>query len=88
MTSGAPAEEIAEAKAAGEELSRAQQTWVDAYFARSRFRDVVGAFAGAGYESEGMYRAELDCIMFTKGLKGFCAACTRGIEQVIDRYLE
>jgi hypothetical protein len=88
MTGGAATDEIAAAKAEGEELSRRHQEWVDAYFARSEYRGVVGAFEGAGYQSEGMYRSELDCIMFTKGLKGFCAACTRGIEQVIARYLE
>ena len=62
-----PVAEIEAAKVAGEELSRSHQEWVDAYFARSAYKDVVGAFEGAGYCSEGMYRAELDCIMFTKG---------------------
>ncbi len=88
MKAGAPAEEVEAAKAEGEELSRSHQEWVDAYFARSEYRDTVGAFEGAGYTSEGMYRAELDCIMFTKGMKSFCAACTRGIERVIEGYLE
>jgi len=88
MRAGAPAAEIAAAKEEGERLSRSHQERVDAYFARSRFQGQVGAFAGAGYCSEGMYRAELDCIMFTKGSKPFCAACRRGIERVIERYGE
>jgi hypothetical protein len=49
---------------------------------------VVGAFEGAGYSSEGLFRSQLDCIMFTKGLKPFCAACRRGIVEVIERYTE
>jgi len=88
MRAGAPAGEIAAAKAEGEDLSRSHQERVDAYFARSRFRGQVGAFEGAGYCSEGMYRAELDCIMFTKGVKPFCAACRRGILRVIERHGE
>ena len=88
MLAGAPADEIEAAKAAGEELSRSHQAWVDAYFARSAYGGVVGAFEGAGYCSEGMYRAELDCIMFSKGLKPFCAACRRGIERMVERYGE
>ena len=43
-----------------------------------------GAFEGAGYSSEGVYRSELDCIMFTKGLKRFCAACGLGVREVVD----
>ncbi len=58
---------------------------MDAWFARSAFTGQVGAFEGAGYCSEGMYRSELDCIMFSKGVKPFCAACRRGIVEVIER---
>ena len=88
MLAGAPADEVEAAKAAGEELSRSHQAWVDSFVAASPWRDTVGAFEGAGYDSEGMYRSQLDCIMFTKGIKPFCAACTRGIERVIARYGE
>ncbi|MFN2370695.1 MAG: hypothetical protein ABR506_05995 [Candidatus Krumholzibacteriia bacterium] len=30
----------------------------------------------------------MDCIMFTKGIKPFCAACRQGIVEVIGRYGE
>lgn len=85
MTSGAPADE---ALAAGEELSRSHQAAVDAWFATNDTRDLVGAFEGAGYASTGLYRSQLDCIMFTKGIKPFCAACERGIREIINRYGE
>jgi len=88
MRGGAPADEVAAAKAEGEALSLSHQQEMDAWFARSAFAGQVGAFEGAGYVSEGMYRAELDCIMFSKGLKPFCAACRRGIREMIDRYGE
>ncbi|PID78627.1 peptidase M64, partial [bacterium DOLZORAL124_64_63] len=48
----------------------------------------VGAFEGGGYVSEGMYRSQIDCIMFTKGLKKFCAACVAGIREVTEQYTE
>jgi hypothetical protein len=46
----------------------------------------VGAFEGAMYESKGYYRAQADCIMFTRDEVGFCAVCRRAIERVIDLY--
>ncbi len=47
----------------------------------------VGSFEGANYESTGYYRSQADCIMFTRNLDGgFCAACRRAIQRVIDLY--
>ena len=46
----------------------------------------VGAFEGASYESTGLYRPEVDCIMFTRNPVGFCRVCSRAIENVIDLY--
>lgn len=88
MREGAPADRVEAAKAEGERLSKEHQDEVDAWFARNPARGTVGAFEGAGYSSTGMYRSQLDCIMFTKGLKPFCAACRRGIVEVIERYRE
>jgi len=83
MTGGAAQAEIDRAIADGEELSRSHQEKLDAWFARQPEFGRIGVFEGAGYSSEGVYRAELDCIMFTKGLKRFCAACARGIGEVV-----
>ncbi|MDH7514523.1 MAG: M64 family metallopeptidase [Bacteroidota bacterium] len=46
----------------------------------------VGAFEGAGYLSNGMYRPSLDCRMFTLSLTDFCAVCRSAIERQIDFY--
>ena len=46
----------------------------------------VGVFEGASYESTGLYRPEVDCIMFTRNPVGFCRVCSRAIERVIDLY--
>jgi hypothetical protein len=46
----------------------------------------VGAFEGASYEQTGLYRPEIDCIMFTRNPVGFCRVCSRAIERVIDLY--
>ena len=45
----------------------------------------VGAFEGALYESRGYYRAQQDCMMFSREA-GFCAVCRRAIERVIRMY--
>ena len=46
----------------------------------------VGVFEGASYEPTGLYRSEVDCIMFTRNPVGFCRVCSRAIENVIDQY--
>ncbi len=48
----------------------------------------VGAFQGASYEAKGLYRPEVDCIMFSRNPKSFCAVCARAIERVIRMYTE
>lgn len=44
----------------------------------------VGAFEGAGYVSEGIYRPSVDCRMFTLSLVDFDPVCARAIGRVID----
>lgn len=51
------------------------------------YSDVVGAFEGAMYEPAGLYRPEIDCIMFTRDEVGFCRVCRRAIERIIDLYV-
>jgi hypothetical protein len=46
----------------------------------------VGAFEGAGYVSEGIYRPSIDCRMFSLSLVGFDPVCARAIGRVIDFY--
>ena len=60
----------------------------DNYLEKSNFKNVVGAFEGAGYSAKGMYRPMLDCIMFTQGDKPFCKVCEERIIKVINHYTE
>lgn len=48
----------------------------------------VGAFQGASYEAKGLYRPEVDCIMFSRNPKSFCDVCAGAIERVIRMYAE
>ena len=48
----------------------------------------VGAFQGASYEAKGLYRPEVDCIMFSRNPKSFCDVCAGAIERVIRMYTE
>jgi hypothetical protein len=45
----------------------------------------VGAFQGANYDARAFYRAEVDCIMFSRDPVGFCAVCRRALAAAIDR---
>jgi len=46
----------------------------------------VGAFEGCAYEAKGLYRPQVDCIMFTRNPDWFCAVCTDAIDRVIGLY--
>jgi len=47
----------------------------------------VGAFEGGGYRAKGIWRPQIDCIMFTRNPDHFCQVCARGIERVIDLHI-
>ncbi|MCJ7682315.1 MAG: IgA Peptidase M64, partial [Candidatus Aminicenantes bacterium] len=68
---GASPEKI---RAAEEEYARRDKEHsdkVDAYLEASRWRGKVGAYEGAGYSADGLYRPMVDCIMFSQGAKPF-----------------
>ncbi len=48
----------------------------------------VGAYEGAGYLAKGLYRPEIDCIMFSRNRSEFCKVCTEAIEKMIDWYVK
>jgi hypothetical protein len=54
--------------------------------AGERYAGKVGAFEGAAYEAKGLYRPEVDCLMFTRNPATFCKVCERSLERVIDLY--
>ena len=54
--------------------------------ASMKFSGKVGAFEGASYEPKGLYRPQIDCIMFSRNEVGFCRVCQRAIDHVIDLY--
>lgn len=55
------------------------------YFDKEQYAGKVGAFEGANYYQKGMYRSQLDCIMYTRH-QVFCEVCRRSISDVIDQY--
>lgn len=83
---GASDAEIHKAEQEVENLSRDHAAKMDAYLEKSKFKDMVGAFEGAGYSSKGLYRPMLDCLMFSKGNKPFCAVCEQAVIRVIEHY--
>lgn len=59
---------------------------VDAFMESSGSMGTVGAFEGAGYVSEGLYRPAIDCLMFSRGVKALCPVCRRAVASRIDFY--
>jgi hypothetical protein len=68
-----------------EDLFMREKAQEDTFFAGEKYKDAVGAFEGAGYVPEGLYRSQLDCIMFTRHMQ-YCKVCQRSLEQVMDIY--
>ena len=52
------------------------------------YKNIVGAFEGAGYVSKGIFRPSIDCRMFSLSLVGFDPVCSAAIEKVIDSYVK
>jgi hypothetical protein len=77
---GAPEEEL-------EALFREEQkTFTRMLNEEEEHAGKIGAFEGAMYEAQGLYRPASDCIMFTRDEVGFCAVCARAIERIIEVY--
>jgi hypothetical protein len=66
-----------------EALFMRQMKQEDEFFSKEQYRDKVGAFEGAGYIANGLYRSQIDCMMYTRHLQ-FCKVCQRSLEEVID----
>ncbi len=68
-----------------EDLFSRQLKKEDDFFSKEQFKDKVGAFEGAGYTPKGLYRPQLDCIMYTRHIQ-FCRVCQRSLTNVFDQY--
>jgi len=62
-----------------------EQQTVELLFSKAAYNDAVGAFEGANYQSEGMYRSQMNCIMFTRTTT-FCKVCAHAIGEIVDQY--
>jgi hypothetical protein len=70
-----------------EDLFTRQMSEEDAFFEKEMYRNDVGAFEGAGYLAVGLYRPQIDCIMYTRHMN-FCKVCRRSIDDVINSYIK
>jgi hypothetical protein len=84
----APEAEIKNLEQEQESASAEQVRKVEQFFHRNRQAGKVGAFEGAGYASQGLYRPMLDCIMFSKGIRLYCVVCREAVRRMIDFYSE
>jgi hypothetical protein len=84
----AAAAEVARVEEESERLSREHADKVDAFLRASKYWGKVGAFEGAGYAAQGLYRSQLDCLMFTKGTKPFCRVCEEAVVRTILYYAD
>lgn len=83
-----PAEEVAAVENESDQLSRGQAQEITLLLQKGRHAGEVGAFEGAGYSAQGLYRSMADCIMFTKGKKPYCRVCEEAVAAVIRYFSE
>jgi len=74
---GAPEERL-------EELFRRERELFTGMLGSQEWAGKVGAFEGAGYQAQGLYRPAVDCVMFTRDEVGYCPVCSEAITRVID----
>jgi hypothetical protein len=74
---GAPEEAL-------EKLFQEEREAFTAQLGAEKYAGKTGAFEGAGYMAQGLYRPSADCIMFTRDNVGFCTVCSRAITRMID----
>ena len=67
-------------------LFLAQQKSETALLSSSKYAGATGAFEGTNYKPKGLYRPQVDCIMFSRDPVPFCRVCQRALERVIDLY--
>lgn len=85
---GAAKEAIEAAEATFEARDKAHGQKMYDWLHNDKYSGQVGAFEGAGYISNGMYRPSLDCIMFSKRADTFCPVCSETMQKIIDWYCE
>ena len=81
--------ELRRQKVPEEEMDRffdKNKVWSTEFLGNQQYTGKVGAFEGASYEQDGLFRSEIDCIMFTRDDVGFCRVCSDAIERMIDLY--
>ena len=88
VRSGASQEEIDRLKNQETEHADRHARWARKYLEESEYAGIVGAYEGAGYSANGLYRPELDCLMFSRRVQPYCAVCSRAVEAMIHRYSE
>ncbi len=52
------------------------------------YEQIIGAYEGGGYVSEGMYSPYMDCRMKTNEAKGFCPVCQQSILKMIEEKIK
>jgi hypothetical protein len=70
-----------------EDLFTRQMKQEEQFFSTEKYSGKTGAFEGADYTQKGLYRPQLDCIMYTRHIK-FCKVCRKSLETVIDEYTQ
>ncbi len=84
--SGAPEAEVKEAEKKYAKTDREYAERMNKYLQKSKYAGKVGVYQGAGYASEGLYRAEVNCIMFSKVTRRYCRACEQAMIEIIALY--
>ncbi len=74
-------------EAAMDALFVAQQKAETALLATAKHAGAVGVFEGANYSAKGLYRSQMDCIMFSRNRVPFCKVCQHALERVFELYM-
>ena len=83
-------DEIAKVAKAFDDRTSEINNKIARFMEESALHGKVGAFEGAGYASEGLYRPMLNCLMlkFLEDELRYCKVCERAVARTIEFYSE
>jgi hypothetical protein len=81
----APEKSETERKALDDKMRKIQRR-VSEILTNGPYEGKIGAFEGAGYTFQGLYRPAVNCMMFSNEQKAFCKVCERAVGRMIEHF--
>jgi hypothetical protein len=83
---GSSPDSVGKARRELEEQMRRVRQRISEILTNGPYKNKIGAFEGAGYTFQGLYRPAVNCMMFSNEQKVFCKVCERAVANMIEYF--